>query len=76
MSATYMSTYSWPSRSQNRDPAPCDTHSGGWSYNSSIHDIGTPRGIVVAAREVASIERGRSARNRTSSAAASDSILA
>ena len=76
MSATYMSTYSWPSRSQNRDPAPCDTHSGGWSYNSSIHDIGTPRGIVRVAREVASIERGRSSLNRFPSAAASASILA
>ena len=76
MSATYMSTYSWPSRSQNRGPAPCDTQTGGWSYSSSIHDTGTPRGIVRVARDVASIERGRSSRNRSASATASAPILA
>src|ERR1019366_4511534 len=57
-SATLKSRYSFPSRSQNRDPAPRTATTGGWRCSAAIHAIGTPSGIRVRAWTSHSAERG------------------
>ena len=49
-------------------PCPRSAKTGGWSCSVAIHDIGTPLGILVAARSRSAPLRGLSSAKRRSSA--------